>query len=192
MDMSETYRRIAQRYFPNVVIVADRFYVVRLINHHFLKAWKEHDAEGRKNRGLISLMRPHQWKLNPEQQSSLMDSLADFPVLKTLCESKQKLMRFVLLKTLTAKRVRKILPGYLKLIHQLKLSPLRTLANTLSSWMEPIIAMWRFSKSNGITEGFHNKMKIMSRQAYGFRNFENYRLRALTHCGWDGMINRVR
>ena len=57
--------------------------------------------------------------------------------------------------------------------------------------MEPIVAMWRFSKSNGITEGFHNKMEMISRRAYGFRNFENYRLRVLTHCGWDGIINRV-
>ena len=53
-------------------------------------------------------------------------------------------------------------------------------------------AMWRFSKTNGITEGFHNKMEMISRRAYGFRNFENYRLRVLTHCGWDGIINRVR
>jgi hypothetical protein len=37
--------------------------------------------------------------------------------------------------------------------------------------------MWRFTRSNGITEGFHNKMETLSRQAYGFRNFENYRLR---------------
>ncbi|HAR61909.1 MAG TPA: hypothetical protein DCS13_14065, partial [Candidatus Margulisbacteria bacterium] len=30
--------------------------------------------------------------------------------------------------------------------------------------------------SNGITEGFHTKMEMLSRRAYGFRNFENYRL----------------
>jgi transposase len=34
--------------------------------------------------------------------------------------------------------------------------------------------MWRFSKNNGITEGF---------RAYGFKNFENYRLRVLAECG---------
>jgi transposase len=39
--------------------------------------------------------------------------------------------------------------------------------------------------------GFHNKMEMMTRRAYGFRNFENYRLRVLAHCGWDGVINRV-
>ena len=59
------------------------------------------------------------------------------------------------------------------------------------SWLEPIVRMWRFSKSNGITEGFHTKMEMLSRRAYGFRNFENYRLRVLAQCGWNGVINRV-
>jgi hypothetical protein len=31
----------------------------------------------------------------------------------------------------------------------------------------------------GITEGFHTKMEMLSRRAYGFRNFENYRLRVV-------------
>jgi hypothetical protein len=52
--------------------------------------------------------------------------------------------------------------------------------------------MLRFRKNNGITEGFHIKMEMISKRAYGFRNFENYRLRVLTHCGWDGIINGVR
>ena len=28
-----------------------------------------------------------------------------------------------------------------------------------------------------MSEGFHNKMELINRQAYGFRNFQNYRLR---------------
>jgi transposase len=48
---------------------------------------------------------------------------------------------------------------------------------------QPIGAMWRFSKSNSITEGFHRKMKLIQRRAYGFRNFTNYRLRVIAQCG---------
>ena len=62
MDLSETYRSIARKYFPNATMVADRFHVVRLIHHHFLNLWKLHDEEGRRNRGLISSMRWHEWK----------------------------------------------------------------------------------------------------------------------------------
>lgn len=191
MDLSETYRSIARQYFPEATIVADRFHVVRLINQHFLKVWQQYHPEGRKNRGLLSLMRRHQWKLSNEQHANLMNYLDQFPVLQQLYVAKQKLIRFMLLKTLTARRVKRKLPRFLELIDQLKESPLRALANTITSWIEPIVAMWRFSKTNGITEGFHNKMEMMSRRAYGFRNFENYRLRVLAQCGWNGIINRV-
>ena len=137
-------------------------------------------------------MRRHQWNLSDEQHANLMHYLAVYPVLQQLYVAKQRLVRLMLLRTVTAKRARKKLPQLTELLDQLRDSPLRVLARTLTSWLESIIAMWRFSKSNGITEGFHNKMEMISRRAYGFRNFENYRLRVLTHCGWDGIINRVR
>lgn len=38
-----------------------------------------------------------------------------------------------------------------------------SLADTLSKWFEPIIRVWRFSKNNGITEGFHRKIKGIAR-----------------------------
>ncbi|GAB3039851.1 ISL3 family transposase [Bowmanella dokdonensis] len=192
MDLSETYRNIAKRYFPNATIVADRFHVVRLINHHFLKAWQLHHPEGRRNRGLLSLMRRHQWRLSEKNAENLQGYLADYPVLQALYEAKQKLIRYVLLKTMTEKRMANKLPGFLCLLEQLHNSPLKALAKTLTSWLQPIIAMWRFTRNNGITEGFHNKMEMLSRRAYGFRNFENYRIRVMTHCGWNGVINRVR
>ncbi|WP_199171693.1 transposase [Pollutimonas nitritireducens] len=70
---------------------------------------------------------------------------------------------------------------------------IQSLAATLTSCLEPVVGMLRFSKSNGITEGFHTKIEVemLSRRAYGFRNFENYRMRVLAQCGWNGVINRV-
>ncbi|GAB5540215.1 MAG: ISL3 family transposase [Salibacteraceae bacterium] len=192
MDLSETYRRIAKQCFPNATIVADRFHVVRLINHHFLKAWKIQDEEGRKNRGLLSLMRRHQWHLRDEQHENLMSYLENFPVLKQLYEVKQTLNQFILRKSVNESYMSQLLPDFLELLKQMSVSPLKGLAKTLTSWIQPILAMWRYERSNGMTEGFHNKMEMLSRRAYGFRNFENYRLRVMTHCGWDGIINRVR
>ena len=191
MDLSETYRRIAQQYFPNAMIVADRFHVVRLVNQHFLKLWQQYDPEGRKNRGLLSLMRRHHWKLSAVQKENLRQYLAQEPVLKALYFAKQQLNGFLVMKSLTRKRAQKMMPQLLNLIEQFEQSPARTLAQTLRAWLEPIVRMWRFTKSNGITEGFHNKMEMLSRRAYGFRNFENYRLRVLAQCGWNGVINRV-
>ena len=191
MDLSETYRNIVQKYFPNAKIVADRFHVIRLVNHHFLNLWKQQDPVGRMNRGLLSLMRRHQWNLSQEQRDNLARYLEPFPVLKALYFAKQRLNKLLRLKNLTARHAQRFLGRLLKLITQFAQSPAKTLANTLTSWIEPIVRMWRFSKSNGITEGFHTKMEMMSRRAYGFRNFENYRLRVLAHCGWNGVFCRV-
>lgn len=47
----------------------------------------------------------------------------------------------------------------------------------VEAWQVEIGRMWRFSRSNGTTEGFHRKMKLIQRRAFGFRNFENYRRR---------------
>lgn len=173
------------------MIVADRFHVVRLVNQHLLAFWKQVDPEGRKNRGLISLMRRHHWKLTALQKEKLHQYLAQSPVLQALYFAKQQLNGFLVMKNLKAKRARQMLPKFLALIRQFAQSPAKVLADTLNSWLEPIVRMWRFSRSNGITEGFHTKMEMLSRRAYGFRNFENYRMRVLAQCGWNGVINRV-
>ena len=191
MDLSETYRKIVKQYFPNAKIIADRFHVIRLVNQHFLQVWNQQDPVGRKNRGLLSLMRRHHWNLTPEQQQNLFQYLAQFPILQALYQAKQKLNSFLLLKKVSAKRAKKYIPEFLQLLDQFEESPAKIIAQTVRSWLEPIVRMWRFSKSNGITEGFHTKMEMISRRAFGFRNFQNYRLRVLALCGWNGVINRV-
>jgi transposase len=73
----------------------------------------------------------------------------------------------------------------LRAITELKaavLPSLVQLGHTLHAWREEIATMWRFTRNNGITEGFHTKMEVLQRQAYGFRNFQNYRLRVRVLC----------
>ena len=54
MDLASSYRALVRKHFPNARIVADRFHVIRLINHHFLACWRDLDPAGSKNRGLLS------------------------------------------------------------------------------------------------------------------------------------------
>lgn len=136
-------------------------------------------------------MRRHHWQLSTVQKQRLHQYLAQTPVLQALYFAKQQLNGFLVLKAMKAKRARKLLPKFLALIGQFEQSPAKALAATLRSWLESIVRIWRFSKSNGITEGFHTKMEMLSRRAYGFRNFENYRMRVLAQCGWNGVINRI-
>lgn len=191
MDLSETYRRIVEKYFPNAKIVADRFHVVRWVNHQFLRTWSEVDPIGRKNRGLLSLMRRHPWNLSPESKINLDRYFEEYPALKAIYDFKNGLMELLLKKGQNQHQAKSLIPQMLWHIEECRRSPLirfQELARTLKRWLEPIVRMWRFSKSNGITEGLHNKMEMISRRAFGFRNFENYRLRVIALCGWNGIF----
>jgi transposase len=191
MDLSETYRSIVKKYFPNAMIVADRFHVVRLLNHHFLKVWGSLDPEGRKNRGLLSLMRRHEWNLKPEQVPKMQKYFQECPGLEGLYRFKQDLMQLLLKKRQKRTQAKALIPQLIWHLNELLESPwepLKTFGQTLKSWMEPIVRMWRFTKTNGITEGLHTKMEMISRRAFGFRNFKNYRLRVIALCGWDGIF----
>lgn len=186
MDLATVYRSIVRKHFPNAVIVADRFHVIRLINQHFLACWREIDPTGSKHRGLLSLMRHHQQNLKPEQQAKLSNYLASLPALEPIYAFKQRLCSLLLHKSRTRKQCQKLIPQFLEAVCQLRQSGfahLVTLGETLHSWQSEIAAMWRFTRNNGITEGFHTKMEMISRQAFGFRNFENYRKRVKVLCG---------
>ncbi len=83
----------------------------------------------------------------------------------------------------TQRHVIRTLLDLITTLRQSGLEPACTLAKSLSAWTEEIVRMWRFTRTNGITEGFHRKMKLIQRRAYGFRSFANYRLRVIAQCG---------
>ena len=185
MDLAPVYRAIVRKHFPQARIVADRFHVIRVVNHHFFACWRDLDLAGSRNRGLRSLMRRHQQNLKTEQRSRLAAYLAAHPALEVIYGFKQKLCQLLSLKQRTRRQCEKLAPRFLKAIYQLgeaRLPQLVQLGETLQSWSEEIATMWRFTRNNGITEGFHTKMEVLQRQAYGFRNFQNYRLRVKVMC----------
>jgi transposase len=62
------------------------------------------------------------------------------------------------------------------------LAPLQSVAGTLSRWFEPIVRYSRHRYTNGMTEGFNNKIKLIQRRAFGLRNEHNRKKRILADC----------
>ena len=54
---------------------------------------------------------------------------------------------------------------------------------TLKKWFDKIVNFHRTRFSNGPTESINNLIKRIKRIGFGFRNFENYRIRALLYAG---------
>lgn len=63
---------------------------------------------------------------------------------------------------------------------------LHRLARTIDAWRGELLAYFDTGGvSNGPTEAMNLLIKKVKRTGHGFRNFENYRLRLLLHCGVD-------
>lgn len=51
--------------------------------------------------------------------------------------------------------------------------------NTIIRWLDEIIGYFDHRTTSGVVEGINNKLKLIKRSGYGFRNFENFRVRYL-------------
>jgi transposase len=73
-----------------------------------------------------------------------------------------------------------------------KVAELSRLARTVRAWEAEILA-WHATGgcSNGPTEAVNLLVKKVKRVGHGFRNFHNYRLRLLLHCGVTWQTHRT-
>jgi transposase len=186
IDLSNTYRAMIRRWFPNAAIVADRFHAVRLAGMHLMRVARQVCPDLGWNRSWLGLLRTRYDRLDAHRKDSLQKLLAQKPALAAIHAIKEQLCGLLCLKGQHRVSCRSHIAKLFSLIKTLRETPFEaalTLAKALSDWSQEIARMWRFSRNNGITEGFHRKMKLIQRRAYGFRSFSNYRLRVIAQCG---------
>jgi len=186
IDLSNSYRSLIKRWFPRAAIVADRFHAIRLVGLHLMRLARQLCPTLGWNRAWLGVLRMRSDRLDPAQKQRLAKLLADHPELAGIYEMKERLCTLLRHKEQSKKACRQHIHDLLEAIETLRKSGLEaacTLAKSLADWTEEIVRMWRFSRNNGITEGFHRKMKLIQRRAYGFRSFNNYRLRVIAQCG---------
>jgi transposase len=186
IDLSSSYRALIQRWVPRAMIVADRFHVVRIVMRHLLGIARQVCPQLAWKLSWLTLLRTRGDRLTFEQRQRLTEVFRQQPALQPIYELKEQLCALLCIKKQTAAECRLLIPkllGFISTLGNSRFELAKTLAHTLKDWSEEIARMWRFTRNNGITEGFHRKMKLIQRRAYGFRNFANYRLRVIAQCG---------
>ena len=58
----------------------------------------------------------------------------------------------------------------------------RSAACTIRHWRGYIQNSWKYKKSNGLSEGLNNRIKVIKRVAFGLHSFESLRTRILLTC----------
>ena len=59
----------------------------------------------------------------------------------------------------------------------------RSAACTIRHWRRYIQNSWKYKKSNGLSEGLNNRIKVIKRVAFGLHSFDSLRTRVLLTCG---------
>ncbi|MDF1930003.1 transposase [Legionella pneumophila] len=90
MDLSSTYRAIVKKHFPNAKIVADRFHVIRLLQHQCMMTYRELSGKIKSNRGILALLRTRPDRLTPQRRlkrdAFLEDNFENYRVrVRVLC-----------------------------------------------------------------------------------------------------------
>lgn len=176
MDLSGTYRSFAKSYFPNAKIIADHFHVVRLLHPTINKMRKEITGDKRKN-PLRKMLLKNGFNLKVFERKAIERWLEEHPRLKEVYMAKEALHR--LYRCRGYKIARRCLIKILDWLAYSKIKELQRLRKTLMNWKEEILNFFKTRITNAKTEGFNNVAKSIIKRAYGFRNFNNYRLRVL-------------
>jgi transposase len=186
MDMSKTYASAIRELFGETVQVIDRFHVVKLavdaLDEVLRSVQKQLDLEEAKE--LKKLRR--RWlkstnQLNVDELIARYEWRRRFPQLREMIDWVQDLRMWFERKY--EKPAREALSKLIERASQSPQEPLKRMAGTLTRWFEPIVHYIRNRYSNGLTEGFNNKIKLIQRMAYGLRNEHNRRKRIMAYCG---------
>lgn len=183
-DMWQPYIDSLTAYFPNVVLVFDKFHIVAHLNKAVDEVRREEARELKKSNTNVLKGTRYIWLKNPanltENQKVTLSELEKMNL---------KINRAYLLKEAFSQLwtyqkkgwARKFLKQWFWWATHSRLKPLRDFAWMVRRHEDGILNYFKMPLSNGIVEGLNNKAKVISHRSYGFRSFETYRL-ALYLC----------
>lgn len=173
IDLAEPYRQAIQMTLPDAAIVADKFHVIALAGQALREV-----RGGRRLRGNRAwLLDRGVERLRSEELDRLVTALAANPKLAKAWALKEGL------RDCYRKRNRQdaevALASWLRDAEASGIAPFQRLAGTLRRWREEVLNYWRYPISNAVVEGKHNRVKVLKRRAYGYRNDRHFMLRIL-------------
>lgn len=193
LDMSRTYSAVFKVVTPKATQVIDRFHVMRhaILAVDQVRRRVQQQREGHRGRSDDPLYKARKLlvigatKNDPDLQSRLEGLLAlGDPDGEVAFAYGVKEAVALFYETNDASEAEDLLRDIIDLGSKKSSPPeVRRLARTLRNWFDAIVAWHQARVSNGPTEGMNNLLKRVKRVAFGFTNFENFRIRALLYAG---------
>lgn len=186
IDLWTAYKNVTEELIPQAEVVADRFHVMKQVNEELDRARKQTKREAeklknspRKQKLLAGLTKSkyvllkNESDLTPQEKDKLKEVQEVAPKLGKMHQLKERFRQLF-------ETSKDWVEGLFSLGDWLKEAAeyFPKSRSTIRRWMGEIVAYFDQRTSQGVVEGINNKLKVIKRRAYGFRNFDNFNIRS--------------
>lgn len=184
-DMWQPYVDLAHSYFPNAAVIIDKYHFIRQVT------WAIENVRKRLQATMPASLRKY-YKRSHKLILSRYENLKDDN--KRACD-------LMLQYNDDLRLAHRLKEWFYEICQHTKYSVQRTqffewirnaeacgikefeaCAATYRRWSSEILNAFKYGLTNGPTEGFNNKIKVLKRISYGIHNFERFRTRILHSC----------
>lgn len=190
LDLWEPYHLAVAAKLPNARITGDRFHVMKNLNDRISEARRAIQraappAERRRLKGFRWLLVKNQADLDERERGRLAEMYRAAPLLGRLHQLKEA-FRTICETAPDRAAAEAALTAWVAEVEASGLPSLGQFVATLRRWWEVILNYFHDRLTSGVVEGLNNKLKLIKRRAFGYRNFAHFRLRVLVEC--DGAL----
>lgn len=187
IDLWKPYKTVVEQLMPKAEIVADRFHVIQQVNNELDAARRKLKREGKKLKkkserepvlnGITNskyVLLKNESELTEKEQEKLEQLKEIAPVLSKMHSLKEAFRQIFENSNDWVEGLFGFSEWLTEAIEYFPKS-----SQTVKRWIGEIIAYFDQRTTQGVVEGINNKIKLIKRKAYGFRNFDNFRIRCL-------------
>jgi transposase len=191
MDMWEAYRQAVRKRLPHAQIVADRFHVMKQLNHQIDLIRRSIQRKAKKDgeEALYQALKGSRWvllknrnELTPEQEAQLRTIMAVSDELRAIYLLKEE-FRTICGKITNRARAQRFLWAWIGKALATGSRYLIRFVKTLRNWWHEFLNYFDDRVTQGFVEGINRAIRGIINRAFGFRNFDNFRLQVLVECG---------
>ena len=183
-DLWETYKDIAFTYFRKAKIIAHHFHFARYacntVNDIRISVQKNLPKNQRKYfKHSRKLLLSRQCNLTDEQKDELSYILINYSEDLRIAYREKELLLDIIHSNDDFETKSKSFSDWVKRNLESPVIQLQECAKTYQHWYTEIKNSLEVPYSNGATEGFNNKIKVLKRVSFGMRSFKNFKARIL-------------
>ena len=181
-DMWRTYYDTAGTWFKNAIRIVDKYHWIRQVIWAFENVRKEEKKKFSKThrryfKNSKKLLLKRFNKLENEQQQQVLVMLETSVNLSRSHWYKEKFLE--ILDCNDRETAKEKMQEWIYNASNCGIPQFEKCADSMQNWLTGILNSFSSLHTNGFTEGCNNKIKVLKRNAYGYKNFRRFRNRIL-------------